>query len=205
MKEIVVEKNIIVNQIVGVDQIPADWNQADETKPDFIKNKPTILNAPVWGGVTGDIADQTDLSLALAAKVDKVAGKGLSEADITATEKTAITHSNKSALDLVSGTNTGDQDLSGLVPKVAGKSLSTNDYTTIEKNKLAGIEAGAEVNAIPTWNSVIGKPTTFQPEEHTHSGMVFSSTITEIVTLTQTAYDEPSPKVATTLYVITGA
>jgi len=32
------------------------------------------------------------------------------------------------------------------VDKVTGKSLSTNDYTTTEKNKLAGIEAGAEVN-----------------------------------------------------------
>lgn len=32
------------------------------------------------------------------------------------------------------------------VDKVTGKGLSTNDYTTEEKTKLAGIEAGAEVN-----------------------------------------------------------
>ena len=36
------------------------------------------------------------------------------------------------------------------VDKVAGKGLSTNDYTTEEKGKLAGIEAGAEVNVIET-------------------------------------------------------
>ena len=36
--------------------------------------------------------------------------------------------------------------LSGKVDKVDGKGLSTNDYTTAEKTKLAGIEAGAEVN-----------------------------------------------------------
>ena len=36
----------------------------------------------------------------------------------------------------------------GLVQAVNGKGLSTNDYTTAEKNKLAGIETGAEVNAI---------------------------------------------------------
>jgi len=36
--------------------------------------------------------------------------------------------------------------LDGKVDKVAGKGLSTEDYTTAEKNKLAGIEAGAEVN-----------------------------------------------------------
>ena len=34
------------------------------------------------------------------------------------------------------------------VDKVTGKGLSTNDYTTAEKNKLANIEANAQVNAI---------------------------------------------------------
>lgn len=34
------------------------------------------------------------------------------------------------------------------VDKVDGKNLSTNDYTTDEKNKLADIEAGAQVNVI---------------------------------------------------------
>ena len=36
--------------------------------------------------------------------------------------------------------------LDGKVDKVTGKQLSTNDYTTAEKEKLAGIEAGAQVN-----------------------------------------------------------
>lgn len=38
--------------------------------------------------------------------------------------------------------------LDGKVDKVSGKQLSTEDYTTAEKNKLAGIEAGAQVNLI---------------------------------------------------------
>lgn len=42
----------------------------------------------------------------------------------------------------------GDVDLSGYVQKETGKGLSTNDYTDAEKTKLAGIEAGAEVNVI---------------------------------------------------------
>jgi len=42
--------------------------------------------------------------------------------------------------------------LNGKVDKVAGKGLSTNDYTTAEKNKLAGIQAGAEVNVQSDWN-----------------------------------------------------
>lgn len=38
--------------------------------------------------------------------------------------------------------------LDNKVDKASGKVLSSNDYTTNEKNKLAGIEAGAEVNVI---------------------------------------------------------
>lgn len=39
-------------------------------------------------------------------------------------------------------------DLNSKVDKEAGKGLSTNDYTTNEKNKLAAIDAGAQVNTI---------------------------------------------------------
>jgi hypothetical protein len=46
--------------------------------------------------------------------------------------------------------------LSGKVDKVTGKGLSTNDYTTTEKNKLAGIQAGAEVNVNADWNATSG-------------------------------------------------
>lgn len=45
---------------------------------------------------------------------------------------------------------------SGKVDKVAGKGLSTEDYTTAEKSKLAGIQAGAEVNVNADWNAVSG-------------------------------------------------
>lgn len=45
-----------------------------------------------------------------------------------------------------------DALLAAKVDKEAGKGLSTNDFTTAEKNKLAGIEAGAEVNVQPDWN-----------------------------------------------------
>ena len=42
--------------------------------------------------------------------------------------------------------------LAAKVDKEAGKGLSTNDFTTAEKNKLAGVEAGAEVNVQADWN-----------------------------------------------------
>lgn len=50
--------------------------------------------------------------------------------------------------------DTIDEVLADKVDKVTGKGLSTNDYTTEEKNKLAGIQAGAQVNAV---TSVAGK------------------------------------------------
>ena len=78
--------------------------------------------------------------LALDAKVDKVAGKNFSTEDFSTAEKTKLAS--------ISGTNTGDQDLSSFatttdlvskVDKVTGKELSTNDFTTVEKTKLAAI------------------------------------------------------------------
>lgn len=83
-------------------------------------------------------------------------------------------------------------ELDGKVDKVTGKGLSTNDYTTAEKDKLAGIQAGAEVNVNADWNSISGDsqilnkpslsevatsgdyndlnniPTEFTPAPHTH-------------------------------------
>jgi hypothetical protein len=104
---------------------------------------------PLSSGGTG-VSSMTELktslgldvfnNAALDTKVDKVAGKGLSTNDYTTAEK--------SKLEAITGTNTGDQDLSGYattsqlatkVDKVTGKELSTNDYTTVEKEKLAAI------------------------------------------------------------------
>uniref|UniRef100_UPI00404B74E3 hypothetical protein n=1 Tax=Fulvivirga sp. TaxID=1931237 RepID=UPI00404B74E3 len=107
------------------------------------------------------------VTTALADKVDKISGKGLSTEDYSSAEK--------SKLAAIIGTNTGDQDLSGLatkvalgdstsqirseipdvsgfattsnvttaladkVDKVSGKGLSTEDYSSAEKTKLAAI------------------------------------------------------------------
>ncbi len=95
----------------------------------------------------------TAATTALATKVDKVSGKELSTNDYTTAEKTKLA--------AISGTNTGDQDLSAYatmtqlatkanasdvaaslatkVDKEIGKGLSSNDFTTAEKTKLAAI------------------------------------------------------------------
>ena len=98
-------------------------------------------------------ANASDVATSLTAKVDKVTGKDLSTNDYTTAEKIKLS--------AITGTNTGDQDLSSYasitalalkantidvatsltakVDKVTGKDLSTNDYTTAEKTKLAAI------------------------------------------------------------------
>ena len=104
----------------------SNTNTGDETET-TIKSKLGI--STLSGSNTGD----QDLS----GKVDKVAGKELSTNDLTNGLKSnydtayadAHVHSNEAALDNVSGTNTGDQDLSGKVDKISGKGLSTNDLT----------------------------------------------------------------------------
>lgn len=88
---------------------------------------------------------------AIAGKVDKVAGKGLSTNDYTTTEKNKLdgieAGANKTVIDSTldsSSTNPVQNKvikevLDNKVDKVPGKSLSTNDYTTEEKTKLTGL------------------------------------------------------------------
>ena len=126
-------------------------------------------------------------------KVDKVEGMGLSHNDLTDELVQKINEAGSSSFtgayadltgkpsinghELASGNNTlatlgiqaaGDYatttQLNNKVDKVSGKGLSTNDYTTPEKTKLAGIEEGAEVNAI---SGISVNGTTQEPDEET--------------------------------------
>lgn len=93
---------------------------------------------------------------AVANKVDKVSGKGLSTNDYTTVEKTKLAGiaanannyvhpSTHPATMIVEDTTHRfitdvERDIwNAKVDKQAGKGLSTNDYTTAEKNKLAGL------------------------------------------------------------------
>ena len=92
---------------------------------------------------TLEISKVTNLQSSLDNKVDKVSGKGLSTNDYTNTDKQSVEK-----------IPTIEQDILDLesdkVDKVSGMGLSSNDFTTTEKNKLSGIQAGAQVNAVTT-------------------------------------------------------
>jgi len=155
-------------------QIQSDWSQSDNTKLDYIKNKPTLgtaaaKNVPVSGNastsevVLGNDSRLTDARNAAdvyewakaSAKPSYTKSEvGLGNVDNTSdsTKKSNFTGSIASEnMGFVTG---GDAytALNGKVDKVDGKDLSSNDYTTTEKNKLAGIASGAEVNVQSDWN-----------------------------------------------------
>lgn len=155
-------------------QIQSDWSQSDNTKLDYIKNKPTLgtasaKNVPASGNagasevVMGNDTRLTDARNAADvynwAKAENKPSYtksevGLGNVDNTsdATKKSNFTGSIASGN---AGFVTGGDVYSALgdkVDKVEGKGLSTNDYTTTEKDKLAGIASGAEVNVQSDWN-----------------------------------------------------
>ena len=133
-----------------------------------------VLSGGVWSALQ-NVSVETDVALsssstnplqnkaiyeALAGKVDKANGKGLSTNDYTAEEKEKLagieagatktyvdaalsTYSTNPVMNKVVYTALGNK-----VSKVSGKDLSENDYTTSEKQKLAGIETGANKTVV---------------------------------------------------------
>ena len=75
------------------------------------------------------------------------------------------------------------------VDKVTGKGLSTNDYTTAEKEKLAGIEAGAQVN--PTIDSALSDSSTNAVQNKVVKGALDGKADNADVAGTQTVSGNP--------------
>lgn len=109
------------------DPVQSDWDESDSSNLAYIRNKPVISKV----GHTGQYNDLLDKPHI---PVDPV------QADYE--------QSDSSALDYIKH----KPDLNVYVEKVEGKGLSTNDFTDADKEKLAGIAAGAEVNAQANWD-----------------------------------------------------
>lgn len=107
---------------------------------DFNQGDWIISNGSVWEKV-----DNTDAVTSVNGKIGAVVidktDVGLGNVDNTSDANKPVSTATQTALD-------------GKVDKVAGKGLSTEDYTSTEKTKLAGIEAGAQVNTV---TSVAGR------------------------------------------------
>ncbi|MCG3706376.1 hypothetical protein L5F43_07750 [Aliarcobacter butzleri] len=119
---------------------------------------------------TQDLLTSTDSTKPLSANQGRIlkgfidAINGILSSDDTTLDElqeiVSFIKQNKSTLDNLSISNIAglSTSLNNKVDKVNGKGLSSNDFTTTEKNKLANIEAGAQVNVNPTWNTVANKP-----------------------------------------------
>jgi hypothetical protein len=97
-------------------------------------------------------ANAADVTTSLATKVDKVTGKGLSTNDYTTAEKTKLA--------AVSGTNTGDQDLSGyatasqLATKANASDVTTSLATKEDISNKSNAALGTSTTLFPTQNAV---------------------------------------------------
>ena len=155
-----------VDKVTGKGLSTNDYTDADKTK---LGDLPTDaeLTAELAGKVdkesgkglsTNDFTDAEKTKLQgieTGAQVNTVTGvKGDSET----TYRTGNINITKNNIGLGNVDNTADLDkpvstamqtaLDGKVDKVPGKQLSTEDFTSAEKTKLAGIEAGAQVNVV---------------------------------------------------------
>lgn len=139
------------------------------------------VSQTITDGVTDKAPSENAVFDALALKVDKEIGKGLSSNDYTTTEKNKLAGIedgaqvnvnadwnavsgdaeilNKPTIPSITGlatvTYVDNQDALK-VDKVAGKGLSANDFTDVLKTKLDGIQDGAEVNVNADWNATSG-------------------------------------------------
>jgi hypothetical protein len=187
-----VNLNTKVDKVTGKELSTNDYTTVEKTKL-----------AAITGTNTGDqdlspLATAANLTSGLATKVDKVTGKELSTNDYTTAEKTKLA--------AITGTNTGDQDLSALataadltsslvtkVDKTNGKDLSTNDYTTAEKTKLAAITGtntgDQDLSALATVDLLASKASLTSP---TFTGTPFAPTA---------AVGTNNTQIATTAYV----
>lgn len=146
-----------ISTLASMNKNPADsasyWNtvalKGDTGTPGVAFDDAQALTDKTWSSykISGELAQ----------KVDTQTGKGLSSEDYTTAEK------NKLAA--ISGTNTGDQNLSNLatnvevtaslagkVDIVSGKGLSTKDYTAADSAKLAAVALGTAKGDMQYWN-----------------------------------------------------
>jgi hypothetical protein len=115
-----------VDKVAGKELSTNDYTTAEKTKLAAITGINTgdqDLSALATTAALALKANTADVNISLATKVDKVAGKELSTNDYTTAEKTKLA--------AISGTNTGDQDLSALATTAAlALKANTSDVNT---------------------------------------------------------------------------
>ena len=166
-------ENVVINPSISTDVIDVNISSTTESIGIAVTPELTTINInSVTGGtslvttVNGQIGDviiptsDNNFTNALKTKLDGI--QAGAEVNVNADWNSTSGDSqilNKPTIPSISGLATTtyvDSQDALKVDKIAGKGLSTNDYTTAEQTKLAGIQAGAEVNVNADWNATSG-------------------------------------------------
>lgn len=146
--------------------VQSDWSQSDNTKDDYIKNKPTIPtvnNATLTiqkegtsvGTFTANASSNKTINIV---ETDPVfaasAAHGITSTDITNWNNKSTFSGNYNDLSNKPSIPTKTSDLTNDSDFVSDNTYvhTDNNYTTTEKNKLSGIASGAEVNVQSDWS-----------------------------------------------------
>lgn len=122
--------------------VQSDWNQANSSADDYIKNKPDLSVYATKQEVTDGLAGKQDTltagsNITITNNVISASAAPQEQADWAQSDTTAVDYIKNKPQNLV-------QDASYV--------HTDNNFTTAEKDKLSGIEAGAEANVQADWN-----------------------------------------------------
>ena len=121
--------------------VQSDWNEADNTKDDYIKNKPDLSVYATKTEVAADLADKQDKltagsNISIVNNVISATAEPQVQADWAQTDSSAVDYIKNKPANLVQDADYVHTD---------------NNFTDSDKNKLSGIEAGAEANVQADW------------------------------------------------------
>lgn len=169
------------NKLNGIEagaevNVQADWNEADSTADDYIKNKPTLSTV----ATTGDYDDLSNKPTIPTVSVTQKTSIGTNIADITVNGTTtqlfapsggggaieyALSGSGDDDEYTITATPTSGTATSATIP--AANQTDAGVMTALDKTKLDGVATGAEVNVQSDWNEansssdayILNKPT----------------------------------------------
>ena len=134
----------ITNNVISATAAPqqqADWAQSDSSAVDYIKNRPDLSVYATKSEVTSGLAGKQDTltagsNITIIGNTISATAAPQQQADWAQNDSSQVDYIKNRPQNLVQDPNYVHTD---------------NNFTTAEKNKLAGIEAGAEVNVQVDW------------------------------------------------------
>ena len=121
--------------------VQSDWNEADTSADDYIKNKPDLSVYATKAEVAEDLADKQDKltagsNITIVNNVISATAEPQVQADWAQSDSSAVDYIKNKPQNLVQDADYHHTD---------------NNFTDSDKNKLSGIEAGAEANVQSDW------------------------------------------------------